>query len=56
MEGKTITITSEELLLIRAAIGSWCESQPESHAFDFELEALETLKSKGVILNYHFKK
>lgn len=56
MEEKTIQITSEELLLIRAAIGSWCESQPESHTFDFEREALETLKAKGVILNYKFKK
>lgn len=56
MEEKTIQITSEELLLIRAAIGSWCTSLKESNAFDFELQALETLKAKGVILNYKFKK
>lgn len=56
MNEKKIEITQEELLLIRAAVATWCAVQPESHAFDFEIEALESLKSKGVILNYEFQK
>lgn len=53
---KTIEITQEELLLIRAAIGTWASNTKKDHAFDFEIEALESLKSKGVILNYEFEK
>lgn len=53
---KTIEITQEELLLIRAAIGAWASSTKKDHAFDFEIEAIESLKAKGVILNYEFEK